>query len=387
LANPYQRSCVRLLAALVVALLPLASGAGEGPGKLRAIVDGAIRPLMARNGIPGMAVALTVDGQVQVFNYGVSSIRQQTPVTDATLFEIGSVSKMFTTTLAAYAQAMGKLSLDDSPGRYLPALRDRPIDRASLLHLGTYTAGGLPLQFPDGVQDDAAAISYLHEWVPDAPPGMVRSYSNPSIGLLGAATAAAMQERFATLIEGVLLPKFGMHETFLHVPDRAMADYAWGTREGKEVRVHPGAFDEQTYGIKTTARDLIRFVQANIDPAALEPALRDAILATQVPRFRVAGFVQGFGWEQYPYPLSRASLLEGNSEGIIYEPNPAQVADPASTGKSRLFDKTGSTGGFGAYVVFLPLQRIGIVMLANRSLPIPERVDAAYTILEQLAPR
>lgn len=49
-----------------------------------------------------------------------------------------------------------------------------------------------------------------------------------------------------------------------------------------------------------------------------------------------------------------------------------------------LINKTGSTNGFGAYVVFVPARQIGVVMLANRNLPIPERVRAAYQILKAL---
>lgn len=374
------------LAFLLAVLAPLALSAGDDTEKLRSIVDETIRPLMSRHDIPGMAVALTVDGRPCVFNYGVSSRQSRAPVTESTIFEIGSISKMFTTTLAAYAQATGKLSLDEHPSRYIPRLKGRPIDRATLLHLGTYTAGGLPLQFPDDIKDDEAAIAYLHAWKADAPPGAVRQYSNPSIGLLGAVTAIALKDRFATLVETQLMPKFGMRHTYIHVPPHAMAEYAWGDREGKPARVNPGPLDDETYGIKSTAADMIRFVQANIDPSGLEVPLQRAIAATHVGHFRVGGMVQGFGWEQFPYPLSRELLLGGNAEGIIFDPNPVQpmVAQPVAA--PRLFDKTGSTGGFGAYVAFVPAKRIGLVMLANRSWPIPARVEAAYAILDQLAP-
>ncbi|WP_295641876.1 class C beta-lactamase [uncultured Methylibium sp.] len=376
----------RALAVLLALLAPLPSGAGDDAETLRAIVDEAIRPLMARHDIPGMAVGLVVDGRARVFNYGVSSRQSRAPVTDTTLFEIGSISKMFTTTLAAWAQANGKLSLDDHPGRHLPHLKGRPIDRATLLHLGSYTAGGLPLQFPDAVASDEAALAYFRAWKADAPPGTLRQYSNPSIGLLGAVTAKALGDGYATLIKTRLLPQFGMRHTYIHVPPQAMADYAWGDRDGQPVRVNPGPLDDETYGIKSTAADLLRFVQAHIDPRGLEPPLRRAIAVTQVGRYRVGSMVQGFGWEQFAYPVSREALLGGNAEEVIFEPNPVQRVAPQPADAPRLFDKTGSTGGFGAYVAFVPTQRIGIVILANRSYPIPARVEAAHAILDRLAP-
>lgn len=376
----------QVLTILLALLIPLASSASSDAAKVRAIVDRTIRPLMSQHDIPGMAVSLTFDGRSYVFNYGVASKESQAQVTDSTIFEIGSISKIFTTTLAAYGQVTGKLSLDDHPGRYLPHLRGRPIDRATLLHLGTYTAGGLPLQFPEPVGDDSAALAYFHDWKAEGRPGTVRQYSNPSVGLLGAAASVAMKDGFASLIETHLLRKLGMSHTYIQVPPHAMADYAWGYREGRPVRVNPGPLDDETYGIKSTASDLLRFVQANIDPNGLDASLREAIRITQVGRFRVGGMVQGFGWEQFPYPLSRELLLGGNAPEVIFDPNPVQPEVSQRAASPRLFDKTGSTGGFGAYVAFVPANRFGLVILANRNFPIPARVEAAYAILDQLVP-
>lgn len=376
----------RTFALVFACLLPFAARADDEAGRVRAVVDATIRPLMSRHDILGMAVALTIDGRPYVFDYGVASKEARTPVDGTTLFEIGSVSKTLTVTLAAYAQATGRLSLTDHPGRFVPSLRGRPIDRATLVHLGTYTAGGLPLQFPDEVaNDDDGAIGYLRTWKASAKPGIERRYSNPSLGLLGYVTGIAMKDGFAASMQTRLLPMLGMSHSHLHVPPAAMVDYAWGYRDGKPVRVHPGPFDAETYGIKTTASDLLRFVQANIDPSRLELPLRRAVEATHVGYYRVGGMVQGLGWEQYPWPLSRELLLRGNSAEVIGDATAVRPATPQSSTASRLFDKTGSTGGFGAYVAFVPARRIGIVMLANSNYPIPARVEAAHSILNQLA--
>jgi beta-lactamase class C len=49
-----------------------------------------------------------------------------------------------------------------------------------------------------------------------------------------------------------------------------------------------------------------------------------------------------------------------------------------------LFNKTGSTNGFGAYAAFVPSRRVGIVLLANRNVPIPARIDAAHRLLREV---
>ncbi len=369
-------------------LLPLTSSAADDSAKIRAIVDAAIRPVMAEHKVPGMAVAVTVDGKTYFLNYGLASREKKTPVGEATLFELGSISKTFTATLGTYAQVLGKLSLDDHPGKYMPQLQGSPVDKASLLNLGTYTAGGLPLQFPDEVESQQQMLSYFQQWKPEAKPGAQRQYSNPSIGLFGHITALALKRDFADAMETQLFPQLGLKHSYIHVPAGAMANYAWGyNKENKAVRVNPGMFDAEAYGVKTTSADMMRFVQANIDASQLAEPLRRAVEATHAGHFDIGSMVQGLGWEQYPYPLTLDALQAGNSSNVIYDPNPAvQLTPPRTPSASTLFDKTGSTGGFGAYVAFVPQQKIGIVMLANKNYPIPARVKTAHAILSALRP-
>jgi beta-lactamase class C len=364
------------------------AGADPSEARLRAAVDTAVRPLLGEHGAPGLAVAVTVNGEARFFAYGVASKQTKAPVTETTLFEIGSVSKPFTATLTGYAEALGKLSLEDGPGQYLPELRGSPIDRATLLHLGTYTAGGLPLQAPEDVKGDAGMASYLRAWKPQAEPGATRRYSNPSIGLLGRVAGLALGGGFASAMETQLLPALGLRTTFIRVPATAKVDYAWGyDKADKPVRVNPGLLGEEAYGIKSTAADMIRFVQANIEPGRLDGPVRRAIEATHLGHFRVGPMVQGLGWEQYPYPVSVERLLSGNAAGMIFAANPAErLAPPQVAAGPTLFNKTGSTNGFGAYAAFVPARRIGLVILANRNVPIPARIRAAHVILEHLDP-
>lgn len=366
---------------------PLSSHAANNDAHIRAIVDKAIGPIMAEYKVPGMAVAVTVDGKPYVFNYGLASVEDNTPVSEATLFELGSISKVLTATLASYAQVLGKLSLDDHPGKYMPELKGSPIDKVSVLNLGTYTGGGFPLQFPEAVTE-ATKIDYFRQWKPQAAPGAQRRYSNPSLGLFGHLTALALKSDFADAMEQQLFPHLGLKSSYIRVPDSAMPNYAWGYDEdNKPRRMNLGVFAAQAYGVRSTAADMLRFVEANIDPQRLDEPMRRAVNGTQVGYFKVGAMVQGLGWEQYPYPVALQRLEAGNAYTMIMEPNGAKrlTGRPAASDK-MLFNKTGSTGGFGNYVAFVPGKKIGVVILANKSYPIPARIKAGHAILKQLAP-
>lgn len=379
------------LAAILAPLAPLAplsaraADAADAEARIPAVVEAAFRPLLREHDVPGMAVAVTCEGHRHLACLGLASKEDGRPVTPRTLFEIGSLSKTFTATLGAHAVARGAVSLQDSPATYVPALRGTPIARASLLQLATYTAGGLPLQFPDAVTD-ANMLAYFRAWKPAAAPGRVRQYSNPSIGLFGLACARALGRGFADLVQHELFPRLGLAHSYLHVPAAAMHDYAWGYgASGQRMRVHPGVLDAQAYGVKATARDMLRFLEANLEPRTLEPALRRAVEATHAGHFDVGAMVQGLGWEQYPFPVALDRLLAGNSSPML-QPHPVTpLVPPRQPAAPTLFNKTGSTNGFGAYAVFVPARRIGLVMLANRNLPIEARVRAAHAVIGQLS--
>nr|WP_223529584.1 class C beta-lactamase [Pseudomonas sp. GL-R-19] len=363
-----------------------AAGQCVAQDQIETVVNAAVQPVMQAQAIQGMAVAVTVNGQAHYFNYGVASKETGNPVTQDTLFEIGSVSKTFTATLAAYAQATGKLSLSDKASQVLPALRGTAFDHISVLQLGTYSAGGLPLQFPAEFDSADKMLGYYQQWKPLYAPGSHRLYSNPSLGLFGYLAAQSMGQPFDELMEKTLLPKLGLQHTYVHVPQDQMALYAQGyNKDGKPVRVTPGALDSEAYGVKTSAEDLLRYVGANMKPASLEKPLQQAIALTHSGYYTVGDMTQGLGWEMYRYPITLDRLLDGNSTPMAMEAHKAQwLNPPQAQPQSVLVNKTGSTGGFGAYVAYVPSKDIGIVMLANKNYPNAERVRIAHRILSAL---
>jgi beta-lactamase class C len=349
------------------------------------VTDAIAASLMSEFRIPGLVIGVTRNGRRSFFSYGVSSRQTGQAATPETRFELGSISKVFTSMAAGLCVTEGRMGWSDPISLYLPELDGTPIGDATLLHLGTYTAGGLPLQFPEAVANETDALEYFRQWTPAARPGEVRQYSNPSIGLLGAAVAAVEGRDFSSALEARLFRPLGLSGAF--IDQSGTEDYAWGyNAQDEPVRARPAPFSAQAYGIKSSAIDLVEFLEMNIAPSSAPGNdMMRAINEIQTPRFRTDAFVQNFGWEQYAASAGLDDLLRGNSPSMIFGVQDVRevrgheaAADPAGS----FFNKTGSTNGFGAYVAFVPEQRTGIVILANRNFPIPARVTAAHAILQ-----
>jgi beta-lactamase class C len=382
------KHCVAKLLPLFLLAFSLSAAANTRPlptADVRRAVDAAIQPLMQQYAVPGMAVGVIVGRSSYVFNYGLASLNPPRLVTSNTLFEIGSVTKTFTATLASYAQVTGHLSLSDRTSQFFPSLRGSPFGRVTLLELGTHTAGGLPLQVPENIQTDDQLLRYFRAWRPTCAPATCRTYSNISIGTLGLIAAKSMDDSFGELMQRAIFSPLGMTSTYLTVPPSRLSHYAEGyTSNGRPIRMDSRELSEEAYGIRTTAADLLLFLQANMNPVSTP--LGRAIAATHTGYFHAGPITQDLIWEQFPWPVSLPRLLQGNSPAMIFNPMPATAVTPPEKPSDAVWlNKTGSTNGFGAYVVLIPSRHVAIVMLANKSYPLSARVTAAYRIVTALS--
>ncbi|MEO5794138.1 MAG: class C beta-lactamase [Rhodoferax sp.] len=381
----------RFLTGAMLALglgLTLASHAAEiSRAQAQRVTSEAVKPAMEKNQIPGLAIGLVVGEQTFVFNYGLASVKDQQHVADSTIFEIGSISKTFTASLASYAEVHGNLKLSDTVDTYLPELKDTDFGRLQLFHLGTHTTGGLPLQVPDSVENEAQLMGYFRAWKPPYKTGEVRTYANPSIGTLGLVAAKSLHQSFTIALGNAIFRPLGLNSTYIHVPAQKIGSYAFGyNKQNLPVRVNPGVLADEAYGVKTTATDLIRFLKANMGMLTIDGKLQTALDRTRQGYFQVGDMTQDLIWEEYALPVELQVLQKGNSAALIYRPTPVvALVPPANPGKNAWVNKTGSTNGFGAYVAFVPAKRFGIVVLANKNYPNEERVALAHKIFEELS--
>lgn len=375
-------SCL-LLPPLFIFSTSIYAGNTPKDQEIKKLVDQNFKPLLDKYDVPGMAVGVIQNNKKYEMYYGLQSVQDKKAVNSSTIFELGSVSKLFTATAGGYAKNKGKISFDDTPGKYWKELKNTPIDQVNLLQLATYTSGNLALQFPDEVQTDQQVLTFFKDWKPKNPIGEYRQYSNPSIGLFGKVVALSMNKPFDQVLEKTIFPGLGLKHSYVNVPKTQMQNYAFGyNQENQPIRVNPGPLDAPAYGVKSTLPDMLSFINANLNPLKYPKDIQRAINETHKGFYQVGTMYQALGWEEFSYPAPLQTLLDSNSEQIVMKPN--KVTAISKEPSVKMYHKTGSTNGFGTYVVFIPKDNIGLVMLTNKRIPNEERIKAAYAVLNAI---
>lgn len=375
---------VGLTALVTASLLSGTVQAADNNDHLKSTVDQQAKLLMNEHDISGMSFGVIIDGKSHFYHYGLADKKAKIPVSENTIFELGSISKTFAATLASYSELNGTLTLEDTADKYIPYLKNSTIGNTNLINLATYSAGGLPLQVPDEVKNNKELLSYYKSWQPVFSVNSKRLYSNASIGLFGYISALSMDADYTQLMEEKILPSLNMPNTFINVPNDKMADYAFGYNAvGGAIRVNPGMLDAEAYGIKSTIKDMTQFMAANMGLVPLDKDIQQALDNNRKGYYQASTFTQGLGWEMYSYPTQLNTLLEGNSMDVVLKPQAIKIDNhPTSILNNVWVNKTGATNGFGGYIAYIPAEKLGIVILANKNYPNADRIKAAYTILE-----
>ena len=353
--------------------------------EIRDLAKRSFSSAVAEYDIPGLVVGVTVHGQHYFFATGLASREDNIAVSADTMFELGSISKIFNVSLAALAEQWDVLDLDAAVSDQIPELQDSAFGELRLTDLATHSTGGLPLQVPDSVRDVPGLLDWLAAWQP--PQQGFRSYSNISIGLLGYITASALGKSFSDSVQQELFPAMGLESTWIVVPPDAMNRYAFGydRRTNAPIRVGPGVLDYETYGVKSTARDMLRLLDLEMGQAETTLELRTALERTRQGYSKTAFYVQGMIWEQYPWPVTVERIVNGNGYDFIRNPQLAEpINPPLPAQKDVILNKTGSTNGFGSYIVMLPGKSLGVVVLANRNYPNEARVRTTFNFVQGL---
>lgn len=190
---------------------------------------------------------------------------------------------------------------------------------------------------------------------------------------------------YADALQTEIFPALGLSNTWIDVPASAAGDYAFGydRKTNAPIRVTAGVLDDEAYGVKSSARDMLKLLDVALGNGEASAEIREAVSRTQQGQFQTRLFTQAMIWEAYPWPADAEHLVEGNGYGFIF--NPQQMTGVKGLApEDVILNKTGATNGFGGYIVMLPAKDLGVVVLANRNYPNEARVRATYDLITHI---
>jgi CubicO group peptidase (beta-lactamase class C family) len=294
---------MRIRAAYLLLALAAARPAGAQPAPL-AKIDEFVRAEMARQHIPGVAIAIVKSAAViKIEGYGFANVEHQAPVTPATIFQSGSLGKQFTATAVMLQVEDGKLALTDSVTKYFPDAP--PAWRAiTIEHLLTHTSG-IP-DYTDGTidyrkdytEDELAKFAYGLKL--EFPAGSRWNYSNTGYVLLGAIVRKVSGSFYGDVLAARVFKPIGMTTARVISEADIVPNRAGGYRlEKGELKnqewVAPRLNTTADGSLYFSARDLVAWDTAVRTRAILKPESWDRILK---PVRLTSGktYPYGFGW-------------------------------------------------------------------------------------------
>ena len=303
-----------------------------------------------RGGAVGLALGVTDAGQPRVMTAGRRAGAGSPAIDARTVFEIGSVSKVLTTTLLAEMVVRGEVALEDPVQKFLPdsvRMPSRDGREITLLDLAT-ASSGLP-RLPGNMKPADPANPYADYGVDELyaflsgytlprAPGAAYEYSNLGMGLLGHVLSLKAAMPYEQLVIERILTPLGMHDTRIALtPDMRSrlasghaADLTPARNWDLDVLAGAGAW-------RSTASDMLRFVGAAVTPPV--GALGEAMKLAMTPRRPTGapGLRIGLGWH----------VLEREGQQLVWH--------------------NGATAGYHSFVGLNPASGANVAVLANSS--------------------
>lgn len=347
------------------------------------VVKKSVAQFMTKNKVSGVAVELYVDGVPHSYTFGYANPQKQIPVSQKTIFEIGSISKVMTGILLAQEIDYNRMNLNDSVKKYVKDLPDN-FKNIKLQDLATQTSG-LPFNTPKSIQTKPELQKYLATLSPEYQPEQSWVYSNFGSGLLGYALEASTEKDFDKLYRRHILNPLGM-VVGTRVPTK-MTQYA---AQGFDVEGNPaqptnaGLFPAAG-GVLASADDMQRFLSAAIGLPGTPTRVLYPVKLTQSSFVRLPDRNEGLGWQIHT--ISSDNVADLVNEADYSDLGPIDIEEvysrPMYDGNA-LIDKTGTTEGFRSYIAVIPNKKSGIVILANKGIPNSSIVNAGREILYKL---
>ena len=312
--------------------------------ELRAQVDRLAAAFMRSTRNPGLSVAVVLRDpasdqlQAMLLNYGTLFKDGGGAVDSGTVYELGSITKVFTGILLAQAVNAGEASLTDPIQAYLPTGVQAPLYKGipiSLVNLATHRSG-LPRDlYTDSFSD---IYAWLNGFRPNIAPGSEYIYSNLGYEILGDILARQANSDYGTLVFESVSQPLGLLDTREILTDDERSRLAKGySYDGSPTDYEPetGAMSSAGY-LHSTLKDMTRFLIENMQPESVPLSASLELAQTVQSVGRNPGTGTALGWE---------------------------IERPGKP--DERLSKGGATFGFSSYISFAKDGSSGFVLLTN----------------------
>lgn len=286
--------------------------------------------LAAEHQVTGASLGILHGDEVTEAVSGVTNVRSGDPVRPGTVFQIGSITKVYTTTAALRLVAEGRLGLDEP-------LAEFGFTGVTLRHLLTHTSGIPGDLFTDtGRGDDC--LERFAGGLTDVPPGVGFSYNNSGFSLLGRIIEQVTGTVWDQAMRDLVFGPAGLHRTMTLPEEALLHSAAMGHERQPDGTLRPAArwglprSNGPAGNIVATARDVLTFARHHLD--------QDSLQEMRSP--------------QVAFPFR-----DGDNEAV------GLSWFLKSWSGQRVVGHDGDTIGQTAFLRILPSQRLAVVLLTN----------------------
>lgn len=320
-------------------------------------VRASVRARVEYRWTPGIVIGVADSSGNQFFSAGTTSMRGGNAVDENTIFEIGSVTKLFTTLLLTAMASRGDINLDDPVSKLLPdAVRVPQRDSAiSLRMLASHRSGlpDIPLNLapadsanPYAEYDSVRLYAFLRDYSLPRSPGTRFVYSNLGSGLLGFALARQARMTYEDLLRARVLEPLALSRTGIKRDFAALQRSARGHTESAEAPDWQFDALAGAGALRSTAADLALLLRAILD----RRSAIDSALALTLP---TSAGMDALGW----------SIRRDSGSTVLYA--------------------GGRTGGFRSFIGVNLSERRAVVALTNSGMGVD---DLGFHILTRSTP-
>ncbi len=325
---------------------------------LEAQINDAVKPLLDGNKNLGIAVGVfDINAEYpRMFFYGKTNKEENIKPNENTIFEIGSITKTFTTTMLVMLERDGKMKINDLVQVYLPDSvtihNFTSIEHIKVLHLATHTSG-LP-RLPNNLMNNPKTdlrdpyknysvndlYFFINNYILEREPGTRYEYSNLGMGLLGHLMTRASGMTYENLLHKYILDSLGMTQTGITLSPEMTKNLAKGyTEKGEPSGLWNMNVLEGAGAIRSNLKDMMTYLAFHMGKTD-KLDFKDGLTLMQKRRFETGmdNIYIGMGWH--------ISETGGGKQVIWHD---------------------GGTGGYRSFIAFLPELQSGVVVLTNQA--------------------